>query len=81
MLICCGLTTLDITQVVDALPRPDQKVVATSQRATFGGPAANAAATAVALGVQTRLVTAVGAGSSPTWSVQRSRTPGSSCST
>lgn len=62
MLICCGLTTLDITQVVDALPRPDQKVVATSQRATFGGPAANAAATAVALGVQTRLVTAVGAG-------------------
>lgn len=62
MLICCGLTTFDITQVVRALPGPDQKVVATSQRATFGGPAANAAATAAALGVPVRLVTAVGAG-------------------
>ncbi|MFF3063038.1 PfkB family carbohydrate kinase [Oerskovia sp. NPDC057915] len=62
MLICCGLTTLDITQVVHALPGPDEKVVATSQRATFGGPAANAAATAAALGVPVRLVTAVGTG-------------------
>ncbi|WP_336706318.1 PfkB family carbohydrate kinase [Oerskovia sp. USHLN155] len=62
MLICCGLTTLDITQVVHALPGPDEKVVATSQRATFGGPAANAAATAAALGVPVRLVTAIGAG-------------------
>ncbi|RXR26239.1 carbohydrate kinase [Oerskovia turbata] len=62
MLICCGLTTLDITQVVHVLPRPDEKVVATSQRATFGGPAANAAATAAALGVPTRLVTAIGTG-------------------
>ncbi|MDF2848128.1 MAG: carbohydrate kinase [Oerskovia sp.] len=62
MLICCGLTTLDITQVVLALPGPDEKVVATSQRATFGGPAANAAATAVALGVPVRLVTAIGPG-------------------
>lgn len=62
MLICCGLTTLDITQVVHALPGPDQKVVATSQRATFGGPAANAAATAAALGVPALLVTAVGTG-------------------
>lgn len=62
MLICCGLTTFDITQVVRALPGPDQKVVATTQRATFGGPAANAAATAAALGVPVRLVTAVGTG-------------------
>lgn len=62
MLICCGLTTLDITQVVHALPGPDEKVVATSQRATFGGPAANAAATSAALGVPVRLVTAIGAG-------------------
>lgn len=62
MLVCCGLVTLDVVQVVDALPRPDEKVVARSVAATFGGPAANAAATAVALGVPTRLVTAVGGG-------------------
>jgi sugar/nucleoside kinase (ribokinase family) len=54
--------TLDVVQVVDRLPRADEKVVARSLAATFGGPAANAAATAVALGVPTRLVTAVGVG-------------------
>ncbi len=62
MLVCCGLVTLDVVQVVDALPGPDEKVVARSLAATFGGPAANAAATAVALGVPTALVTAVGHG-------------------
>lgn len=62
MLVCCGLVTLDVVQVVDALPGPDEKVVARSLAATFGGPAANAAATAVGLGVPTTLVTAVGHG-------------------
>lgn len=62
MLVCCGLVTLDVVQVVDALPGPDEKVVARSLAATFGGPAANAAATAVALGVPTTLVTAAGHG-------------------
>lgn len=62
MLVCCGLVTLDVVQVVDAVPGPDEKVVARSLAATFGGPAANAAATAVALGVPTTLVTAVGHG-------------------
>ncbi|KRD36666.1 hypothetical protein ASE27_09245 [Oerskovia sp. Root918] len=62
MLICCGLVTLDLTQVVRALPGPNAKVVALSQNATFGGPAANAAATAAVLGVPVRLVTAVGSG-------------------
>jgi len=62
VLVCCGLVTLDVVQVVDALPAPDEKVVARSLSATFGGPAANAAATAVALGVPTTLVTAVGGG-------------------
>lgn len=62
MLVCCGLLTLDVVQVVDRLPGPDEKVVARSLAATFGGPAANGAATAVALGVPTRLVTAVGEG-------------------
>ncbi|QJW37248.1 PfkB family carbohydrate kinase [Cellulosimicrobium protaetiae] len=62
MLVCCGLVTLDVVQVVDELPGPDQKVTARSLTATFGGPAANAAATSTALGVPTRLVTAVGRG-------------------
>jgi sugar/nucleoside kinase (ribokinase family) len=62
MLVCCGLVTLDVVQTLDALPGPDQKVVADGLDVRFGGPAANAAATAVALGVPTRLVTAVGAG-------------------
>jgi sugar/nucleoside kinase (ribokinase family) len=62
MLVCCGLVTLDVVQILDALPGPDQKVVADGLDVRFGGPAANAAATAVALGVPTRLVTAVGTG-------------------
>lgn len=61
-LLCCGLTTLDIVQTVTALPGPDQKIVADDLDVRFGGPAANAAATAVALGVPTRLVTALGDG-------------------
>ncbi|WP_338403738.1 PfkB family carbohydrate kinase [Cellulosimicrobium arenosum] len=62
VLVCCGLVTFDVMQVVDRVPAPDEKVVARDLSATFGGPAANAAATAVALGVPTRLVTAVGSG-------------------
>ena len=62
MLVCCGLVTLDVVQTLDALPCPDQKVVADGLDVRFGGPAANAAATAVALGVPTRLVTAIGTG-------------------
>ncbi|GIG38282.1 PfkB family carbohydrate kinase [Cellulomonas phragmiteti] len=61
-LVCCGLTTLDVTQVLDRLPLPDEKVVADGLDVTFGGPAANAAAVAVALGVPTTLVTALGRG-------------------
>jgi len=60
--LCCGLTTLDVVQEVDAVPAPNEKAVARSLTLTFGGPAANAAATAVALGARTRLVTAIGSG-------------------
>jgi sugar/nucleoside kinase (ribokinase family) len=60
-LVCCGLATLDVVQVVEALPGPDEKIVALDASVTFGGPVANAAATAVALGVPSRLVTALGA--------------------
>lgn len=62
LLVCCGLATLDVVQVVDRLPAADEKVVAERLDVTFGGPAANAAATAVALGVRTVLVTALGTG-------------------
>lgn len=61
-LVCCGLVTLDVVQVVDRVPGPDEKLVASALDVAFGGPAANAAATAVALGVPTRLVTALGTG-------------------
>ncbi|WP_265521031.1 PfkB family carbohydrate kinase [Oerskovia flava] len=61
--MCCGLVTLDVVQTLDRLPAANEKVVSRSVEATFGGPAANAAATAVALGVPARLVTVVGNGS------------------
>lgn len=59
---CCGLSTLDVIQRVDALPGPDEKVQAGSARVEFGGPAANAAFTAVALGCHATLISAVGTG-------------------
>jgi sugar/nucleoside kinase (ribokinase family) len=60
---CCGLTTLDVVQYADRLPEPDEKIQATSTRLEFGGPAANAAFTATALGARATLVSAVGEGS------------------
>lgn len=49
-------------QRVDRLPGVDEKVVARGLDVTFGGPAANAAAAAAALGVGAVLVTALGQG-------------------
>lgn len=62
VVLCCGLTTVDAIQEVDEIPGPNEKVVARSATLTFGGPAANAAATAVAVGAHARLVTAIGSG-------------------
>ncbi|WP_034622573.1 PfkB family carbohydrate kinase [Cellulomonas sp. URHE0023] len=62
LLVCCGLATLDVVQVVDHVPGANEKLVAQDLTVMFGGPAANAAATAVALGVPTVLVTALGVG-------------------
>ncbi|MFN8183350.1 MAG: PfkB family carbohydrate kinase [Candidatus Nanopelagicales bacterium] len=56
----CGLTTLDLVQYVDRLPGPDEKVQALEARIEFGGPAANAAFAAGALGVPSRLITCIG---------------------
>lgn len=61
-MVCCGLATLDLRQEVHRVPGPDEKVVATDLDVSSGGPAANAAATAAALGTRARLVTAVGSG-------------------
>ncbi|WP_121257304.1 PfkB family carbohydrate kinase [Nocardioides ferulae] len=60
--LCFGLLTLDHLQVVTRWPGPNEKVVARSAELDFGGPAANAAATAAVLGSPARLVTAVGSG-------------------
>jgi len=49
-ILCVGLLTLDITQTVTALPGPNEKTVALSTSVDFGGPAANAAASASILG-------------------------------
>lgn len=60
--MAAGLVTLDVVQTVDALPRSNHKQVAAALTVDFGGPAANAAATAAALGARAELVTAIGAG-------------------
>lgn len=61
--LACGLTTLDLVQTVERVPGPDEKVVATDLLVTSGGPAANAAVTATALGSPARLLSRIGTGS------------------
>ena len=60
LVLACGVAVLDVQQTVDRLPGPDEKLVATDLLVASGGPAANAAVTAVALGVGARLVTRIG---------------------
>lgn len=57
-----GLTTLDVVHRADGRPGRDEKVTASRQDVAAGGPAANAAVTAAALGVRAVLVTALGDG-------------------
>ncbi|HZK06328.1 MAG TPA: PfkB family carbohydrate kinase [Actinomycetaceae bacterium] len=59
-ILACGLTTVDATYSVTQAPGPDQKVVASGVGYDVGGPAANAARTAHALGAEVTLVTALG---------------------
>jgi sugar/nucleoside kinase (ribokinase family) len=59
--VCAGLATVDLVYRVDRVPGPDEKVQAASVETAAGGPAANAAVTAAALGADVTLVTAVGA--------------------
>lgn len=60
VIICTGLTTIDVCQVVSALPLPNQKISAENMRLSVGGPAASAARVAHSQGCQVRLVTALG---------------------
>jgi sugar/nucleoside kinase (ribokinase family) len=59
-ILCAGLVTVDLVHRVDRLPGVDEKAQATAVSIAAGGPAANAAVTAAALGAQVTLVTAVG---------------------
>lgn len=58
--LACGVAVLDVQQTVDRIPGPDEKLVARDLLVASGGPAANAAVTAAALGVGARLVTRIG---------------------
>lgn len=60
-LLCAGLVTVDLVYRVDRIPGVDEKAQATDFAVAAGGPAANAAVTAAALGAEVTLVTAVGA--------------------
>jgi sugar/nucleoside kinase (ribokinase family) len=59
--VCAGLATVDVVYRVDRIPGPDEKAQAEAVEVAAGGPAANAAVTAAALGAEVTLVTAVGA--------------------
>jgi len=59
-ILCAGLVTVDLVHRVDRLPGADEKAQATAVSIAAGGPAANAAVTAAALGASVTLVTAVG---------------------
>lgn len=60
--VFCGLTTIDLVQRVERVPGPNEKVVSDSALLDVGGPAANAARTAGALGAFPTLVSPVGPG-------------------
>lgn len=62
VVLACGLATLDVVQTVDHIPAPNEKLVASGQLVSAGGPAANGAVTAALLGVPARLVTRIGGG-------------------
>jgi sugar/nucleoside kinase (ribokinase family) len=60
-ILCAGLATVDLIYSVPAIPGVDEKAQATGLAIAAGGPAANAAVTAAALGAEVTLVTAIGA--------------------
>ncbi|QUF02051.1 carbohydrate kinase [Actinosynnema pretiosum subsp. pretiosum] len=61
VVLCVGLTTVDVTQQVDEFPEPGEKMQSLAAFTSPGGPAANAATAVAALGHRAVLVTAAGA--------------------
>ncbi|GAA4977287.1 PfkB family carbohydrate kinase [Actinoplanes utahensis] len=59
-LLFVGLATVDVVQRVARFPGIDEKVQSASVEVAAGGPAANAAVTAAALGAEVTLISAVG---------------------
>lgn len=57
--LCAGLATFDVIQLVDRLPHPDEKVAALDFLTAAGGPATNAAVASAWLGDRPTLVTAL----------------------
>jgi sugar/nucleoside kinase (ribokinase family) len=60
-IVCVGLATVDLVHRVTRIPGVDEKAEALSVDTAAGGPAANAAVTAAALGADVTLISAVGA--------------------
>ena len=58
----CGLAVVDVIQLVQAPPGPDDKIVALDQLIAAGGPATNAAVAFAALGGRATLAAPIGAG-------------------
>ncbi|VEG29318.1 Ribokinase [Actinomyces howellii] len=58
----CGLAVVDVVQLVDSPPGPDEKMTAVDQAVSAGGPATNAAVTFAALGGRAALAAPVGTG-------------------
>lgn len=61
-ILCCGLTTIDLIERLDALPAHGTKAQADSARIDVGGPATNAARTIAALGHEAHLLSLNGVG-------------------
>ncbi|MDO5723829.1 MAG: PfkB family carbohydrate kinase [Flaviflexus sp.] len=61
-ILCCGLTTIDLIEKVDALPAHGTKVQADTAFIDVGGPATNAARTVSALGHEAHLLSLIGVG-------------------
>jgi sugar/nucleoside kinase (ribokinase family) len=69
--VALGLTTIDLMQRVGRLPGPDENVQSTGARLDVGGPAANAALAARAVGSAARLVTGIGGGTMAALALER----------
>lgn len=61
-LLFAGITTVDLVQVADKLPRAGEKAATVSSYLDVGGPAANASITASMLGASASLLTVIGDG-------------------